>query len=71
MDKKEQLILYLKDIQKWSNYPIVYQDTLSHNFVIKSGGTKQDVYHHMVLIRKRINFILDYFFEEEAVDGQQ
>lgn len=67
---KEQLLMYLKDIQKLSTYPIIYQDPVSHNLcLIKSGGTKQDVYHHMVLIRKRINFILDYFLKEEADNG--
>lgn len=70
MDKKEQLILYLKDIQKWSTFPIIYQDPVSHNLcLIKSGGTKQDVYRHMILIRQRINFILDYFFNEEDDNG--
>lgn len=64
-EKEPKLYDYLKDIQRWSSYPIVYQDIASHDFVIKSGGTKQAVYFNMVRIRKRINFILDYFFEEE------
>lgn len=68
---KEQLLMYLKDIQKFSTYPIIIEDPISHYFVIKSGGTKQEVYSHMVLIRERINIILDYFFDEEFRDGQQ
>lgn len=70
MDEEKRLLAYLKDIQKWSSYPIVVEDPKKQHCFVKSGGTKQDVYHHMVLIRERINFIIDYFFEEEAEDGQ-
>lgn len=72
MDKEKEPLLYdyLKDIQILSHYPIIYQDPLTHNFVIKSGGTKQGVYSHMVHIRNNVDFILKYFFDEEFRDGQ-
>lgn len=68
-EKEKRLLAYLKDIQKWSTYPIIIEDPIKCHCIVKSGGTKQDVYHHMVLIKKRINFILDYFFDEEADNG--
>lgn len=73
MNKEKEPLLYdyLKDIQILSHYPIITQDPISHNFVIKSGGTKQGVYSHMVHIRNNVDFILKYFFDEEFRDGQQ
>lgn len=70
MDREKEPLLYdyLKDIQILSHYPIITQDPITHDFRIKSGGTKQGVYSHMVHIRNNVDFILKYFFQEEAED---
>lgn len=69
MNMHEEMLLYdyLKTIQRLSHSPIVYQDPVSQSFMVKSGGTKQGVYAHMVDIRNIIDFILKLFFEEKEV----
>lgn len=73
MNKHEETLLheYLKDIQRLSHYPILVADPHSENFFLKSGGTKQGVYTHMVFIRNKVDYVLKEFFDEEWEDGQQ
>lgn len=70
MDREKESLLYdyLKDIQILSHYPIITQNPITHDFGIKSGGTKQGVYSNMVHISNNVDFILKYFFQEEAED---
>lgn len=71
MERNKEMLLreYLKEIQRFSHYPVVYQDPVSQSFMVKSGGTKQGVYRHMLLIKNEIDFILKELFDEEAEDG--
>lgn len=69
-DREKELLLYnlLKDLQSLLTYPIIVQDPKTGYFTIKSGGTKQGVYAHMIFAKNRVNFILKEFFEESE-DG--
>lgn len=71
MERYKEMLLYeyLKEIQRFSHYPVIYQDPVSQNFMVKSGGTKQRVYRNMLLIKNEIDFLLKELFDEEAEDG--
>ena len=71
MERNKEMLLheYLKEMQRLSHCPVVYQDPLSLCFAVKSGGTKQRVYRNMLLIKNDIDFLLKEIFDEEIKDG--
>lgn len=67
-DKEKELLLFahLKDLQTLLSYPVIVQDPKTGYFTIKSGGTKQGVYSHMIYAKNRVNYMLEYFFRGEV-----